>query len=81
MNNNFMDSLEWQGNSKLMYRQILSVVPSLFVSTVNSSIQKWIIQNNIKVITEDIVFKAVNEIAPNNMSKKIIPELQKLRTT
>jgi len=76
-----MNNLEWQGNSKAMVQAVLNAVPSLFRGAVKKSIQNWVIKNNIKVVTEDIVFKAVDEIAPADLAnKKIKPELMKMRT-
>ena len=79
--NNFVDKLEWQGNSLAMYKGILNAVPSFFRKSVNSSIQAWITRNNLTIITEDLVFKAVDEIAPKNLANsRIKPELMKLKT-
>ena len=76
-----MNDLEWQGNSKTMVQAILNATPSLFRGAVKNNIQKWIAKNNIKVVTEDIVFKAVDEIAPKDLANnKIKPELMKMKT-
>jgi hypothetical protein len=76
-----MNELEWQGNSKAMVQGILNATPSFFRGTVKNRIQKWVSKNNIKVVTEDIVFKAVDEIAPYDLANsKIKPELMKMRT-
>ena len=81
MNNNFINELKWEGNSLKMYNAIIKAVPFMFVNTVNNSIKNWIIKNNIKVVTEDIVFQAVDEISPANLAnRRIKPELMKLRT-
>lgn len=75
-----ISNLQWQGNSKKMYDSILKSIPLLFRSSINNNIEKWIYKNNIKIITEDIVFKAVDDIAPFDLAnKRIKPELQKLR--
>ena len=77
---NTMENLEWQGNSKAMVQAILNAVPSLFRGKVQKSIQSWVIKNNIKVVTEDIVFKAVDDIAPVGMANnRIKPELMKMK--
>jgi len=76
-----MDNLKWEGNSKEMVQAILNAVPSFFRGKVKKSIQKWVMNNNIKVVTEDVVFRAVDEIAPADLAnKKIKPELIKMRT-
>ena len=76
-----MKELQWQGNSKLMYETILKNIPFLFVNRVKRSINDWIRKNNIEVVTEDIVFRAVDEIAPADLAnKRIKPELEKMRS-
>jgi len=81
MNNNFINDVEWQGNSFNMYKAILNAVPSFFRGNVNNSIKNWISKNNISVVTEDLVFKAVDDIAPSNIANnRIKPELIRLKT-
>ena len=77
---NLIDTLEWQGNSKAMYRGILNAIPALFRGTVQRSIGRWLLENNVKTVTEDTVFRAVHEIAPPNIARQILPELEKMRT-
>lgn len=77
----FMENLEWQGNSRKMYETVLNQIPVIFKSGIKKKIADWINKNNIKVVTEDTVFKAVNDIAPESLANtKIKPELEKLRT-
>ncbi|MDR1736663.1 MAG: hypothetical protein LBR85_07345 [Oscillospiraceae bacterium] len=76
-----LDSLEWRGNSRAMYEEILKNVPSLFAGRVKRDIAAWAVKNNIHTVTEDIVFRAVDEIAPADMAnKRIKPALEKLRS-
>ena len=78
---NPLDKLEWQGNSKQMYHAIFKEIPPLFAGSVKKRIIDWIIKNNIRIVTEDIVFKAVKDIAPAGLANhRIIPELKKLRS-
>ena len=80
--NSFIDDLEWEGNSLSMYKAILNAVPSFFRGSVNNNIKNWIVKNNIKIVTEELVFKAVDEIAPANIANsRIKPELEKMRGT
>lgn len=81
MSNNFINDLEWQDNSLNMYKTILNAVPSFFRGALNNSINNWISKNNISVVTEDLIFKAVDDIAPASVADTMIkPELNKLRT-
>ncbi|MDR0286116.1 MAG: hypothetical protein LBI03_00155 [Clostridiales bacterium] len=78
-NSDIFNSLEWQGNSKNMFNAIVREVPPIFAGTFRQHITNWIFKNNIKVVTEDTVFKAVDDIAPGNMAKMIKTRLEKLR--
>lgn len=76
-----LQNLKWQGNSRAMYGAILNGVPPMFRGSVKRSIVKWVVQHQISVVTEELVFQAVNEIAPPDLARKrILPELEKLRT-
>lgn len=78
---NPLQNLDWQGNSKAMYDAILKAIPYLFRGAIKRNIETWVVQNNIRTVTEDLVFQAVNEIAPADLARnRIIPELNKLRT-
>lgn len=80
MSNN-LNNLEWKDNSFNMYKAILNAAPSFFRGGINNSIENWIYKNKISIVTEDLVFKAVDEIAPANIANNMIkPELNKLRT-
>lgn len=79
--NNLINDLEWTGNSKKMYDAILREVPFIFAASVKKSIEHWIVKNDIHVVTEDLVFKAVDDIAPKNLAEnRIKPALEKLRS-
>lgn len=76
-----LENLTWKDNSRKMYEAILNGVPFLFVGGVKRNIAEWIKRNNISIVTEDIVFMAVDDIAPEKLANgKIKPELEKLRT-
>ena len=76
------DALKWEGNSLMMYESILREVPPPFRNNVRRSIASWLVKNRISVVTEEIVFRAVRDIAPRRLAdRRILPELEKLRTT
>ena len=77
---NPLNNLEWHGNSKQMYYAVLDAVPPLFAGSVRRSIINWAARNNVESVTEDMVFKAVDEIAPVNLAKRIKSGLEKYRT-
>lgn len=81
MRNSVIDRLTWKGNSKKMYAIILDAVPSIFKSTVKREIEKWLIENKVDTITEDLILKMFKEKAPKAMWQKINPQLEKIKTS
>ena len=80
-NSDLLNSLEWQGNSRKMYEAIINGVPFFLAGSVKSSIINWLQKNNVHTVTEELVFKAVDEIAPANIANNMIkPELNKMRS-
>ena len=80
-NNNFFEGLTWEDNSKLMYDSILNEIPAFLRAGIYSSIKNWLLKNDISVVTEDVIFKAVNDIAPSNIANNmILPKLEKLKS-
>ena len=76
-----LQHLVWLENSRAMYVAIQNGVPPLFSGSVQKSIAKWVAENNMRVITEEVVFQAVREIAPPALARdRILPELEKLKT-
>lgn len=74
-----MDNIKWQGNSKKMYEAVLAETPPIYKEIVKKRIEEWIAKNNIRVVTEDLVFKAVDDMTPSNYAKMIKSELEKLK--
>lgn len=80
MRSSVIDKLTWKGNSKKMYTIILNAVPGLFKSTVKKEVEKWLIENKVDIITEELILKMFKEKAPKGMWEKIYPQLEKLKT-
>ena len=64
MKSSVFDKLTWKGNSKKMYTLILAAVPPLFKSTVKREVEKWLIENKVNIITEELILKMFKEKAP-----------------
>ncbi|GAA0736063.1 hypothetical protein [Clostridium oceanicum] len=75
-----LNKLTWEGNSKMMYKTILKHVPKILQGGIERLVENWVSNNNVKVVTEDIVFKVVKEVAPKQAKEKLIPELNKMRS-
>ncbi|KOR26794.1 hypothetical protein ACFLKB_14445 [Clostridium sp. FAM 1755] len=75
-----LNNLKWEGNSKRMYEVILKAVPKVFQGTINSLVANWIINNKVEIVTEDIVFQAVEYMAPSEAKNKLLPILNQMKT-
>jgi len=75
-----INSLTWQGNSRRMMNAVLNEVPFFFRGSVEKSISNWAAKNQVKIVTEELVFRAVDDIAPAGMAADIKRRLQPLRT-
>lgn len=80
MMDDYFNSLTWQGNSRAMLDAIVAGTPSLFRRTIGTAIQEWAVKQQLTVVDEATVFRAVDELAPAALADKIKPELEKLRT-
>ncbi|MCL2546577.1 MAG: hypothetical protein FWE06_05200 [Oscillospiraceae bacterium] len=79
--NHFFNTLIWQGNSRAMLDAIVDGTPFLFRSVILNAITTWIQSQNLTMIDEKTVFRAVDELAPKEMAEaRILPVLEKLRT-
>ena len=78
---NYFDTLTWKGNSRAMVNAVIHGTPALFRNMLKNMLIDWSKAQNLTVIDEETVFRAVNELAPKNMAQsKILPELNKLKT-
>ncbi len=75
-----LNKLTWEGNSKMMYERILKHVPKILQGGIERLVENWVSNNHVKVVTEDTVFKVVEEVAPKPAKEKLIPELNKMRS-
>ncbi|EPY2276688.1 hypothetical protein ACXAT3_001411 [Clostridium sporogenes] len=75
-----LNNLKWEGNSKRMYEVILKAVPKLFQGSIKRLVANWIINHKVEVITEDIVFQAVEDMAPSEAKNKLLPILNQIKT-
>lgn len=70
----------WKGNSKKMYEYIVSEVPFFAQIRLKNMIGRWLNNKKIIVITEDIIFRAVEDLAPTAFKKKLKHKLHSLKT-
>ncbi|MBO0573532.1 hypothetical protein EXQ42_00720 [Clostridium botulinum] len=75
-----LNNLKWEGNSKRMYEVILKAVPKLFQSSIKRMVANWIINHKVEVVTEDIVFQAVEDMVPSEAKNKLLHILNQMKT-
>jgi hypothetical protein len=76
-----LDSLEFRGNSHAMLQTVMQGTPVFFRSVLRDKINGWIRVNNVTVVTEETVFKAVHDLAPPGLARsRIIPALEEMRS-
>lgn len=75
-----LENLVWEGNSKKMCEAVLAVVPSFMQGGLKKQISSWIKEHNVEKVTEDVFFQVFEDIAPASYQKKLMPELEKLKT-
>ena len=77
----YFDTLTWRGNSRAMLDAVINGAPTLFRGLLANMIKSWAQAQNLTVIGEADVFRAVDELAPAPMAETVIlPELETLRT-
>ncbi len=79
MKENVLKEIKWKGNSKEMYELVLSQTPLLFKNQIIRLVSNWINDHNIEVITEEVIFEIVEDIAPLKIKVKLLPVLKNMR--
>lgn len=80
MTNKIIDQLTWEGNSKMMYERVLESVPKLLQGAIVKIVTQWVQKHDIKVITEEVVFQMVDDVAPSDIKAKLVPYLENMKT-
>ncbi|EGD47953.1 hypothetical protein Cpap_2639 [Ruminiclostridium papyrosolvens DSM 2782] len=81
MSGSALDNVTWKGNSRKMYKAVMSAVPSIFRSTIKREIESWVVEHKVKVVTEDLLLKMFHEKAPKGYKQKLGPKLEAMKTT
>ena len=77
----YFDTLTWHDNSRAMMDAVIAGTPAFFRGLIRAKIQQWAQEQNLAVVEETTVFRAVEELAPPDMADhRIKPELENLRT-
>jgi hypothetical protein len=70
---------EWEGNSRKMYEYMVSEVPFIAQIGLKNMIGRWLDKRKIMVVTEEIIFEAEEDLAPESYKKKFKDTLESLR--
>ncbi len=75
-----VENLKWEGNSKMMYGTILKATPELLQGGIKRLVASWVEKHEVDVVTEDMVFEVLDDIAPSEARDKIGPILETMRS-
>ncbi|MFZ5643708.1 MAG: PCP reductase family protein [Bacillota bacterium] len=73
-------NVNFEGNSKKMYDVVLENIPMLMRGLAKKQIEAWVEKKNISTLTEDHVYQALKDIAPQSLADKVVPQLDALKS-
>lgn len=79
-NEQILRSLTWQGNSQKMYRAILNQIPVFLRGSIQHKIVQFLKAKNTSIVTEPLVFEAVQAIAPPDLAAQILRQLATMKS-
>lgn len=74
------DEYSWEGNSRKMYEYMVSNVPFIAQTGLKNMIGRWLKKRELKVVTEEIIFQAEADLAPETYQKKFADTLESLKS-
>ncbi|WP_032120617.1 hypothetical protein [Clostridium amazonitimonense] len=75
-----LEEVIWKGNSRKMYEAILNSTPKLFQKSIIKLATKWVQEHNVEVVTEEMIFQVVEDVAPIKVKSKILQALESMKT-
>ena len=75
------EDFEWQGNSKVMYEEVVNMTPWLFRHFPRSSILSGLKDRNDPVVTEESLVDVCKKVTPEKYMEQTMAKLEELRTT
>ena len=73
-------NLNFEGNSKKMYDVVLENIPMLMRGLAKKQIEAWVEKKNLTTLTEDHIYQALKDIAPQSLADKVVPQLDALKS-
>ena len=68
-----LEDIQWMGNSKKMYDDIMTALPLLYRAAVKKKFEVLVNQNQKKAIHEIDIKEAIEEYAPEKYKKMLMP--------
>ncbi|WP_024831926.1 hypothetical protein [Ruminiclostridium josui] len=81
MRSSALNNVTWKGNSRKMFKAVMSAVPPIFRSMIRREIESWILEHKVKVVTEELLLRMFYEKAPKAYKQKLGPKLEAMKTT
>ncbi len=75
-----LDELQWEGNSKLMYDEIMDNLGSMYRAAVKKKLEVWVNKNQQPVIREWNVKHTLEKYAPPKYCEKYMKIYEKYKT-
>lgn len=75
-----LEDLTWEGNSKIMYDEIIDSLPPMFKAAVNKKFEVWANQKQESNIKEWNIKHTLEKYAPPKYQDKFMPIYEKHKT-
>lgn len=75
-----LDELQWEGNSKLMYDEIMDNLDPMYRAAVKKKLEVWVNKNQQPVIREWNVKHTLEKYAPPKYCEKYMKIYEKYKT-
>jgi hypothetical protein len=74
------DKLEWTGNSKSMYEEVVNLTPWVFRHFPRSAILKGFSEKGTTTVTEDGLIQVCKDVTPEQYREKTMAVLEEHKT-
>jgi len=74
------DKFTWEGNSRKMVEAVLDAVPKMFRGSITDKIDDYVEDNDVTVVTEEMIVSVIGEKAPASFKDKFMKILEPLKT-
>lgn len=75
-----MEDLTWEGNSKIMYEEIINTFPPMYKAAVKKKFEVWINQKGETTIREWNIKHTLEKYLPKKFQESLMPIYEKYKT-